>query len=60
MGLQCSCRAGLCSSTLKPHRRLEGNAPGGRRWTLVAQPYPPPLVRLYTRLATRAHKCKAY
>ena len=44
---RCSMHNGLCSSVNEHHQRLEGNAPGGKRWTLVAEPYPAPLCSLY-------------
>jgi hypothetical protein len=31
---------GQCSRTGRPHQHLEGNAPCGVRWTLLAMPYP--------------------
>ena len=40
---QCAGPPGLCSRTGLPHKRLTGNAPDGRPWTLHAQPYPPRL-----------------
>ena len=30
----------LCSSTHRPHKRLEGRAQGGANWTAIAEPYP--------------------
>jgi len=41
---KCGGVPGICEHTGRPHRVLEGTAPGGRCWTLVAQPYPVPLV----------------
>ena len=51
---RCCKHNGLCSSTNKHHQRLEGNAPGGKRWTLVAEPYPAPLCSLYASCADGA------
>ena len=42
LGLLCRPRARsrLCSFTGRPHVQLKGQAPCGKYWTLVAQPYP--------------------
>ena len=41
-----------CSFSGQRHHRLQGTAPGGQCWTLVAQPYPKRLVALYAKCAT--------
>jgi len=48
---RCKPCGNLCSATGRPHKRLEGNAPGGRRWTLIAEPYPWKLVHDYAVIA---------
>ena len=50
---RCHRRNGLCQFTGKPHRRLEGTAPGGRNWTAVAEPYPKQLAKQFASLASQ-------
>lgn len=40
----------ICLDSGCEHQQLSGVAPGGRWWTMVAQPYP-------TRLCTKVAKC---
>ena len=42
LSCQCSGPPGICSRTGRRHFVLTGSAPGGKPWTLVAQPYPKP------------------
>eukprot|EP00959_Pyramimonas_sp_CCMP1952_P264507 5530790-Pyramimonas_sp.AAC.1 len=37
---RCCGRHGLCSKTGLRHITLQGNAPGGRKWTQLAEPCP--------------------
>ena len=52
LSLERTCRPDghLCSRSWKPHKRLEGNAAGGARWTQIAEPYPWELVANYASL----------
>ena len=40
LGKKCQPVNGLCSTSHRPHLVLEGAAPGGMKWTKVAEPYP--------------------
>ena len=40
LGLRCSGRHGVCNKTGQGHINLQGSAPGGKRWTAIAEPYP--------------------
>ena len=42
---RCSGRNGLCSSSGLGHITLQGNGPGGMKWTQIAEPYPKPVSR---------------
>eukprot|EP00959_Pyramimonas_sp_CCMP1952_P382862 8022398-Pyramimonas_sp.AAC.1 len=39
--LTCRGKHGVCSRAKKRRIELSGNAPGGRKWTSIATPYPP-------------------
>jgi hypothetical protein len=57
LGITChgsrSKRGWCCGFSKKPHRVLEGSAPGGLNWTLIAQAYPHALASQYGFLANR-------
>ena len=38
-----------CSTSGQPHVILQGGAPGGERWTKIAEPYPVPFCTAYAR-----------
>ena len=49
IGSKCSSSHGLCSFTGRKHLVLEGRAPDGRFWTVVAQPYPKDFCRMVAK-----------
>ena len=51
----CSSAGALCDFIRKPHRVLNGNAPGGLAWTKVAEPYPRGFCRAFARLVHKSH-----
>ena len=40
LALKCSGCGGICSRTGRHHIQLQGKAPDGRHWNLIAQPHP--------------------
>ena len=47
LGRTCSSRDGRCQHSQHKHQVLQGNGPGGKPWTLIAQPYPSRLCRAF-------------
>ncbi len=43
---RCTLSNGCCQNSGRPHQLLDGRAPGGKPWTLVAQAYPMSLCRV--------------
>ncbi len=46
---RCSPINNCCSTSVRPHAILQGGAPGGERWTKVAEPYPVGFCDAYAR-----------
>ena len=59
-GAVCSGPRGLCSRTQKPHTVLSGNAPSGRPWTQVAEPYPRRLCASFAQAVDKAQDIKQF
>ena len=51
----CSCTNGFRDYSKQKHIRLEGTAPGGANWTLVAQPYPKALCAKFAEIVSKHH-----
>ena len=58
LGKTCG-NSGVCAYSGKRHQVLEGSGPGGIRWTLIAQPYPPRLCRAFAA-AVSGHFLSSY
>ena len=51
----CSSADGRCIYTNERHQVLQGNAPGGKPWTQIAQPYPKKLCREFAKCVSESH-----
>lgn len=55
--LSCTCQGqnGVCSRTGRRHWPLTGSGPGGKPWTVLAQPYPPKVCKALAHALTSTY-----